>query len=106
MLDDLLEGLLGEAIVRRFPAGRRAELYWRVFFGLLGTGLGLIGAIYTAANFATANVPMRLSAVALMLALAAFSLFNVALLRPWRWPGLWFVASFVALLVTRIAFGR
>lgn len=106
MFDDLLEGLIGEAIARRFPAGRRAELYWRMVFGLLGTGLGLIGAVYTAATFDTANVPMRLSAVTLMLAMAAFSLFNVALLRPWRWPALWFAASVVALFVSRIAFGR
>ncbi|HEY8534832.1 MAG TPA: hypothetical protein VIL25_00220 [Vicinamibacterales bacterium] len=106
MLDDLLGGLLGEAIFGRYRNTRRGQLYWRMFFGLLGAVLGLAGAAHIAANFDTANVPMRLSAVGLMLALAAFSLFNVALLRPWRWPGLWFVASFVALFVSRIAFGR
>ena len=32
-------------------------------------------------------------------------LFNVALHRPWRWPGLGFVLSFVALFAARILFG-
>lgn len=47
---------------------------------------------------------IRLSFVALLLALACFWLFNGALLRRWRWPGIPFVASFVFLLLTRLLF--
>jgi hypothetical protein len=32
-------------------------------------------------------------------------LFNVGMARPWRWPGICFVVSFVLMFVTRIAFG-
>lgn len=48
---------------------------------------------------------MLASVIAVFGSLAAFFLFNVALHRPWRWPGLGFVLSFVALFVTRVLFG-
>lgn len=48
---------------------------------------------------------MLASMIAVFGSLAAFFLFNVALHRPWRWPGLGFVLSFVALFVTRVLFG-
>lgn len=43
--------------------------------------------------------------VAMFAFLAAFFLFNVALGRTWRWPGVLFAFSFVSLFVTRILFG-
>jgi hypothetical protein len=36
---------------------------------------------------------------------AAFSLFNVALRRAWRWPGLLVIASFVTLFLSRVLLG-
>jgi len=51
------------------------------------------------------NIAMRASMVATFVFLASFSLFNVALGRTWRWPGLLFAASFGMLFVSRIAFG-
>jgi hypothetical protein len=48
---------------------------------------------------------MHASIIAMFLSLAAFSLFNVALARSWRWPGMAFVGSFIALFATRILFG-
>jgi hypothetical protein len=106
MLDDLLGQLFGEAISRRIPSSRRAQLLVRVFFGLLGAGLGVAGAVHFARRMDPGtNIPMWLSMIALFGFLASFSLFNVALGRRWRWPGLLLIASFVALFVTRIAFG-
>jgi hypothetical protein len=43
--------------------------------------------------------------VAMFVFLAAFCLFNIALGRTWRWPGVLFVASFVSTLALRILFG-
>jgi hypothetical protein len=107
IVDDLLGRLFGEAIGRRLPNSRRAQLIWRVFFGLLGTGLALTGAVHFArAPDLTANTALRLSMIAMFGSLAGFCLFNVALGRRWRWPGVIFVLSFVSIFVTRLAFGR
>ena len=48
---------------------------------------------------------MRGSMVAMFVCLACFCLFNVALARKWRWPGLGFVWSFVGLIVSRLVLG-
>ena len=42
---------------------------------------------------------------ALFVFLACFSLFNVALGRRWRWPGICFALSFAGLFAARILFG-
>lgn len=106
MIDEILVGLFGEAVFGRLGHSRRAQLLFRVFFGLVGAGLGVAGAILFARDQRFAAIrPMQISMIATFAALAAFSLFNVALGRKWRWPGGLFVVSFVAIFVTRIAFG-
>ena len=105
MLDDVLAGLLGEAVFGRLRHTRRAELIARVFFGLLGTALGLVGALYLPRTVETRNPFFLGSMIALFLFLSCFCLFNVALARPWRWPGLAFICSLVLIFVTRIAWG-
>jgi hypothetical protein len=106
VIDDLLAGIFGEVALGGVGRSKRAQLVLRLFFGLLGAGLGLAGA----ASFAlranpSSNAPMHASIIAMFLSLAAFSLFNVALARSWRWPGMAFVGSFIALFATRILFG-
>jgi hypothetical protein len=105
-MDDLLVHLFGEAILGKLTRSRRAQLLFRVFFGLLGAGLGVTGAVHFGFKAdLTQNTALRLSMVALFVFLASFSLFNVALGRKWRWPGVLFVISFVSLFATRIIFG-
>ena len=106
MFDDLLGELVGEAAFGRLGRSRRAQLLFRLFFGLLGAGLGLGGAIYFARTQPVGGNPaMWLSMIAVFLSLSCFSLFNIGMARPWKWPGLAFVGSFVALFVARILFG-
>ena len=106
MIDDLLVHLFGEAVFGKLGHSRRAQLLFRVFFGLLGAGLGVAGAVHFARlEGYTSNVALWASIVASFVFLASFSLFNVALGRKWRWPGLGFVASFVAVFASRILFG-
>jgi len=107
MIDDLLGELFGEAVFGGLGRSRRAQLLFRVFFGLLGAGLGFGGAVYfSSRGLETTNLAMHASMIAVFVFLGAFFLFNVALGRRWRWPGIGFVASFVALFATRILFGR
>jgi hypothetical protein len=85
---------------------RRAQLLARLFFGILGAFLGFAGAFHFAVGRRElTNSLMRGSIVALFLFLACFSLFNVALGRRWRWPGVCFALSFVSLFAARILFG-
>lgn len=106
MLDDLVGEIVGEAAFGRLSRSRRAQLLFRLFFGLLGAALGLMGALHFVRSPPdTTNTPMYASMIALFVSLACLSLFNVGMARPWRWPGLCFVVSLVLLFVTRIAFG-
>lgn len=106
MIDDILADLFGEAVFGRLSRSRRAQLLFRLFFGLLGAGLGVAGAVHFALKTdLTQNFAMRFSMIALFVFLACFSLFNVALGRKWRWPGVLFVFSFASLFATRIIFG-
>jgi hypothetical protein len=106
MIDDILVQIFGEMTLGRLGHSRRAQLLFRLFFGLLGAGLGAFGAVYLAREESAAvNRAMHASMVAVFVFLACFFLFNVALGRKWKWPGLGFVASFVAVFVTRIALG-
>jgi hypothetical protein len=105
VLDELVRGVL-EAAFGRFDPGERGRLLFRLFFGLLGAGLGLAGAwIFLFVQRDIPNAALRGSLVAAFLFLAAFALFNVALGRRWRWPGLGFVIAFVAVFATRILLG-
>lgn len=106
MIDDLLAGLFGELVVGRLTASRRFRLVARLFFGLLGAGLGIAGAAHLGLRPGlTSNLALRVSFVVLLASLGFFWLFNVALLRRWRWPGALFVASFVCLFLARFLFG-
>ena len=106
VIDDLLGGLVGEALFGRLRSTPRAQLVARLCFGLLGTGLGLAGTIHAlGGGIPAANAPMRASMIALFAFMTCFCLFNVALARPWRWPGLCFLVTLALMFVTRIAFG-
>ena len=106
MIDEMLVELFGQAAFGRLGASRRAQLLVRLCFGIVGSFLGGAGAIYFAQrDDLGSNVAMRASMIALFVFLSAFSLFNVALGRRWRWPGRLFLLSFVMILVTRLVFG-
>ena len=107
MIDEILAEIFGQAAFGRLTPSRRVQLLFRVFFGLLGAALGILGAVHFGfyRPDLTTNTALRLSMVATFVFLASFFLFNVGLARPWRWPGKLFVLSFVALFVTRILFG-
>ena len=105
MLDDVLAGLLGEAVFGRLRHTRRAALIARMFFGLLGTGLGLAGALYLPRTVETRNPLLLGSMIGLFLFLSCFCLFNVTLARQWRWPGIGFICCLVLIFVTRLAGG-
>jgi hypothetical protein len=106
MIDDLLAELFGEAVFGRSSRSRRAQLRARLFFGVLGALLGLAGALhFTVGRREVSNPVMQAGMIAVFLFLACFSLFNVALGRRWRWPGICFALSFVGLFAARILFG-
>lgn len=106
MIDEILAEIFGQAVFGRLTPSRRAQLLFRVFFGLLGAALGILGAVHFASKpDLTPNTALRFSMVSTFVFLASFFLFNVGLARPWRWPGKLFVLSFVALFATRILFG-
>jgi hypothetical protein len=104
MIDEMLVHLFGEAVFGRLGASRRAQLIARLFFGLLGAGLGLAGAVLFLRRDAAGPV-MRAGIAAFFACMGAFWLFNVALGRTWRWPGILTIASLVAVIVARLAFG-
>ena len=106
MIGEILAQVIGEAAFGRLGRSQRAQLLARVSFGLLGTFLGIAGTFHFALRVRpVTNFAMHASMVTLFLCLAAFFLFNVALHKRWRWPGVGFVLSFVALFATRILFG-
>jgi hypothetical protein len=105
MLDELIAQLVGEAAFGRLAPSRRAQILARLFFGLLGTALGAIGAVHFLLRPMAANPGLHASMVLLFVFLACFCLFNVALLRRWKWPGLGFLGCLVSMFVMRIAFG-
>ena len=105
MLDDVLAGFFGEALFGRLRQTPRSTLIVRLFFGLIGTGLGLAGAFYLPASVSSSNGALVAAMRALFVSLAGFFLFNVMLARPWRWPGLSFLCCLVLVFVIRIVFG-
>jgi hypothetical protein len=107
VIDDILGGIFGEVVLGRLSGSRRAQLLFRLFFGLLGGGLAVAGAVhFSLRTDLTTNTAMRFSMIALFVFLGCFSIFNIALARTWRWPGRLFVLSLVALFATRLLFGR
>lgn len=97
-LDDLLESIeLGG------KAGPRTGAVFRILFGLVGLFLSGAG-IYHLLNY-DAGLAFRLAGATLFFFLGCFCLFNVVLLRPWKWPGWLLLLSFAGLFVVRIVFG-
>jgi hypothetical protein len=105
MLDGLIGEVIGRAVFGRLGRSQRAQVIARVFFGLLGGGLGALGAAQFLRQPVTPNVAFHGSVVLLFIFLSCFCLFNVALGQRWRWPGFGFLGSLVSMFVTRIAFG-
>lgn len=106
MIDDLLGALFEGATVENLSNSRRVQLLFRILFGLIGGGLGAVGAVHFGFNTElTENVAMRVCFAALFVFLGCFSLFNIALGRPWRWPGKLFLASLAAIFITRFLWG-
>ena len=68
MIDELLAHLFGEAVFGKIGSSQRARLVFRLFFGLIGTGLGIAGAVHFAVrDDLTQNVPIRLDCRAVRL---------------------------------------
>lgn len=66
----------------------RLQAALRIGFGLLGLGLSLVGIGHLLGPQSPLPVlAWQLAGALLFLALGCFCLFNVVLLRPWRWPG-------------------
>jgi hypothetical protein len=106
VIDEILIGVFGEAVLGRLNGSRRFQLIARMFFGFLGAVLGLVGAFYIALQQGmTQNLALQAVMILVFLFLTCFALFNVALARQWRWPGRLFILSFISLFVTRILFG-
>jgi hypothetical protein len=106
MIDEMLAEIFGEVAFGRLSKSRRAQLIARVFFGLLGTGLSVAGAVHFMLNDRHGvNAVLRANMVLMFVLLGCFCLFNIALARRWRWPGVLFVVSFIGLFVIRIVFG-
>jgi len=95
----------GEMAFGRLSNTRRAQLIARLFFGILGCVLAVIGCYHFLTSTVTSNVAVQSSIVALFLFLGCFSLFNIALGRKWGWPGKLFLLSLAAMFITRILFG-
>ncbi len=99
-LGDLLEDIdLG------LKGGKRTTTILRIFFGVLGLLLGAAGAWHMLAGGVTGGLHLRAAMALMFVFLALFFGINVALHKPWRWPGIGFVICFVGLFVVRIAFG-
>ena len=104
MIGELLAGLLQGYLASRTPS-QRWQTVVRVFFGAIGCVLALMGVVTFGFQRVDPSLPMRLTIVLLFISLAAFCFFNVMLLLRWRWPGVLFAASFVAMFVTRLLWG-
>ena len=104
MIGDLLAGLIQGYISSR-TASERWQIVIRVSFGAIGCVLALMGIITFGFQRAEPSRPLRLTIVLLFISLAAFCFFNVILLQRWRWPGVLFAASFVAMFVARLFWG-
>jgi hypothetical protein len=95
---------LGEFVLGGKPSPRAASVA-RVFFGLLGTALGLFGAWHLWTGGKVAGLPLRLAMVAFLLAIATFFLANVALGRRWRWTLWWVALGLPLVFLVRLVFG-
>lgn len=102
MLGDIFNGILGELLAGKLRS-ERLQIYIRMLFGLVGTFLSIAGVLKTATY--AAGLPFRLAGMFLFVALGCFCLFNITLLRKWRWPGRLCLISLPLLFAVRIVFG-
>ena len=103
MLDDLIETLFDDVDLG-LKGSQRAQVIMRIFFGGLGLLLSLVGTWHMLFR-AEGGLHLRLGMALMFAVLASFCLFNVCLLKRWRWPGRLFLVSFVLLFVLRIVLG-
>jgi phosphohistidine phosphatase len=103
MLDDLIETLLDDVDLG-LKGSRRAQVIMRIFFGGLGLLLSGLGGWHMLFRV-EGGLHLRFGTALMFALLAGFCLFNVCLLKKWRWPGRLFLASFALLFVLRIVFG-
>jgi hypothetical protein len=104
MLDDLIETLFDD-VDFGLKGPKRMRVVLRIVFGLLGLLLSAAGAWHMLFRV-QGGAHLRFCAATMFGLLGAFCLFNVCLLKKWRWPGVLFLASFGLLFVLRIVFGR
>jgi hypothetical protein len=105
-LDDLLGRIFAESVLGGLGRSRRVQLLLRMFFGLLGAGLCLAGALHFLVNPPSAGSPaLHASMVGLFVSVASFFGFNVMLARPWTRPIIAIVASVVAMFAVRLLIG-
>jgi hypothetical protein len=102
VIDDLFEGLL-DALFSGEKASKRMEVIMRMLFGFMGVTLSVAG-IYHMMGY-DAGWHFRLAAAAMLFFLACFCAFNITLLLKWRWPGKFFILSFIGLFLVRILLG-
>lgn len=104
---DLIESILEDADWGNLSQSKRAQFLFRVFFGLLGTFLGIAGVWKGMSDgFGTeGSLALRANVILLFFMLAAFCLFNIAMLRRWKWPWIGLVIAFLLLFPVRIIFG-
>jgi hypothetical protein len=95
---------LGEFVLGGKPSPR-GQAIARWFFGLLGTGLCVFGALHLWLTQKIPGLPLRLAAVSLFASIAVFCLANIALQRRWRWPLWWVALGLPLLFVVRFVFG-
>ena len=102
MFDDLFEDIdFGGR------TSKRTQTIFRIGFGAIGFFLAIAGMVHVlfSAKYASVGLPFRLAGANLFAFLGLFCALNVALHKPWRWPGRGFLASLVLLIVVRIVFG-
>ena len=102
MFDDLFED--SEFAIK---GPKRGQTVVRVAVGLLGLGLAVAGVLHVllAAKYANVGLPFRLAGANLFAFLGLFCGLNIALHKPWRWPGRGFLMSLVVLVLVRVVFG-
>ncbi|OGR19440.1 MAG: hypothetical protein A2X81_05170 [Desulfobacterales bacterium GWB2_56_26] len=102
MLGDIIGEIFGGLLAGKLRS-ERLQIYTRMFFGVIGTFLSIAGVVKTATY--AAGLPFRLAGMFLFVSLGCFCLFNITLLRKWRWPGRFCLISLPMLFVVRIVFG-
>ena len=103
MLGEIFEGAISSVDIF---SGRTSRTIFRTFFGLLGIFLSAAGVCHLlSGGIEGVGLHFKIMAALNFACLGSFCLFNVVLLRPYRWPARSFALSLVLLFVVRIVFG-